>query len=79
MKKVILFATIAVAVSMTSCQKKERDCFCSTTVSYAGNSTTSSETIVYKDVTKKQAQTLCVGYTTTDDVGYTTTKSCELK
>jgi hypothetical protein len=79
MKKVTLIAAVVTAVLMSSCSVKERDCKCTTTYSYAGNSSTSSETIVYKDVTKKQAKTLCVGYTTTDDTGHTTTKSCELE
>jgi hypothetical protein len=78
MKKVILSAAVIAAIFMSSCVK-ERDCKCSTTTSYAGASSTSSETIVYKDVTKKQAKTLCVGYTTTNDAGYTTTKDCELE
>ncbi|MCW3070659.1 MAG: hypothetical protein JWO44_549 [Bacteroidetes bacterium] len=78
MKKVVLFAAAVAAISMSSCVK-ERDCTCTTTNSYAGSSTSSTQTIVYKDVTKKQAKTLCASYTTTDDSGYTTTQDCELK
>lgn len=78
MKKVILFAAAVAAISMSSCVK-ERDCTCTTTSSYAGTSQSSTQTIVYKDVTKKQAKTLCASYTTTDDSGITTTQDCSLK
>jgi hypothetical protein len=78
MKKVILSTAILVASLLTSCVK-ERDCQCTTTNSFAGKNTTSTKTTVYKDVTKKQAKTLCASYTTTDDAGYVTTQDCKLK
>jgi hypothetical protein len=77
MKKVALFAAVVTAISMTSCVK-ERDCKCTTTYSYAGASTSSTQTIVYKDVTKKQGKTLCASYTSTDENGATTTQDCKL-
>jgi hypothetical protein len=78
MKKVILFAAVVSAISFASC-KKERDCACTTTTNYGGASTTSSQTITYKDVTKKQAKTLCASWTTTDTSnGAVTTQSCTL-
>jgi hypothetical protein len=78
MKKLILPIAILAASFLTSCVK-ERDCQCTTTESFAGKSTSSTQATVYKDVTKKQAKTLCASYTTTDDAGYVTTQDCKLK
>lgn len=77
MKKVILFAAAVAAISMSSCVK-ERGCTCTTNSTYAGVTTSSTQKLIYKDVTKKQAKTLCKGYTTTDDNGNTMTKDCSL-
>jgi hypothetical protein len=79
MKNLILSAAVIAAFAMSSCQEKERNCTCKTTYTYAGVSDQTTETIVYKDVTKKQMKNLCVGYTTTDDTGHTTTKDCEIQ
>jgi hypothetical protein len=78
MKKVILSTAVLAVSFLTSCVK-ERDCQCTTTESFAGKSTSSTQTTVFKDVTKKQAKTLCASYTTTDGSGVVTTQDCKLK
>lgn len=80
MKKVILFATVAAAISFTSCKKAEHECECSSTYSFAGSTTDAVVTTeTYKDVTKKHAKSLCYSSSTTNEVGGVTTKTCELK
>ena len=79
MKKIILSSAVAVALIMTSCQKKEHTCSCSSVYTYGGVNTPSSSSVTYKDVTKKNAKTLCVSSTQTDANGGVTTTSCELK
>jgi hypothetical protein len=78
MKKLFLFCAVLTSSLFVSCVK-ERDCECTTTESYAGVSVASSSTTVYKDVTKKQAKTLCVSSTSTDETGVVTTNDCKLK
>jgi hypothetical protein len=78
MKKLILSLTVLTASFFSSCVK-ERDCQCTTTESFAGKSSTSTQTTVFKDVTKKQAKTLCASYTTTNESGVVTTQDCKLK
>jgi hypothetical protein len=78
MKKVILFAAVATAFSFASC-KKEHDCRCTYTTTFGGVSTTSTSTETYKDVTKKNAKTLCVSSTSTSDNGVVTTSSCTVE
>ncbi len=77
MKKTILFVAVLSAISFASC-KKERACTCTSTTTFAGSTSTGAQTKTYKDVTKKQAKTLCVGYTTTDGSGAVTTVDCKL-
>lgn len=79
MKKVILFAAVVSAISFASC-KKEHDCKCTSTTSFAG-STSAPEvtTTTYKDVTKRNAKTLCVSSTTTDPNGAVTTAECTVE
>ncbi|MEO6902342.1 MAG: hypothetical protein ABI315_04215 [Bacteroidia bacterium] len=78
MKKIIFSIPVLALLVLTSCVK-ERDCNCTTTITYAGGSHVSTDKIVYKDVTKTQAKTLCASYTTTDDSGVVTTQDCKLK
>ncbi len=78
MKKVILFVAVTTAFSFASC-KKEHDCKCSSTTSFAGSTTAAAvTTVTYKDVTKKNAKTLCVSSTKTDASGSVTTTECSL-
>jgi hypothetical protein len=77
MKKVILFAAVVSAFSLASC-KKERDCKCTTTTTYAGSSVSGTANTTYKDVTKKQAKMNCISYTRTGDNGQVTTYDCKL-
>lgn len=78
MKKVILFSAVLAALSFASC-KKEHDCTCTSTKTYAGTTTNEGTTIVtYKDVTKRNAKTLCVSSTQTDPDGKVTTSTCTL-
>jgi hypothetical protein len=78
MKKIIFSAAVAVTFLFASCAKKEHTCTCTVTSSYAGTSTSYSTNETYKDVTKKNAKTLCVSSTTTDATGATTTSDCSL-
>lgn len=78
MKKIFFFCAILSVSLFISCVK-ERDCECTTTITYAGVSTISTSNTVYKDVTKKQAKTLCVSSTNTAEDGKVTTKDCKLK
>lgn len=78
MKKLFLFGTTLALFVLASCVK-ERNCSCTTTKSYAGTSTAETSMIVLKDVTKKQAKTLCASSTTTDEKGVVTTKDCKLE
>ena len=83
MKKVTLFAVVAMAVlSLASC-KKDRTCTCTITSSLGGGSSTT--TSVMTKVSKKTGQANCVsgtyenvpsGYSGTVDVE---TRSCTLK
>ena len=78
MKKVILFAAVTTAFTFASC-KKEHDCKCSSTTTFGGSTSAAVETTVtYKDVTKKNAKTLCVSTTKTDASGSVTTNTCTL-
>lgn len=77
MKKVILSAAVLSAFSFASCEK-ERTCTCTSTYTYGGSSTPTTSAKTYKDVTKRQAKTLCVGYTETDANGGVTTTDCKL-
>ena len=78
MKKVLFTVAVVSAVVLTSC-KKEHTCTCTTTTSYAGGSSTSTSSVTYKDVTKKNAKTLCVSSTQTDaTTGATSTSDCSL-
>ncbi len=78
MKKVILFAAVTTAFSFASC-KKEHDCKCSSTYTFGGaTSAAETNTITYKDVTKKNAKTLCVSSTETDANGGVRTTSCSV-
>lgn len=78
MKKVILFAAVLSAFTFASC-KKEHDCKCSTTSTFAGStSPATTTTVTYKDVTKRNAKTLCVSSTETDADGRVTTSTCSL-
>lgn len=78
MKKLFFVCSVLASALLTSCVK-ERDCQCTTTVTYAGASKSSTSNTVYKDVTKKQAKSLCASYTTTDEDGRVTTKDCKLE
>ena len=83
MKKVTLFAVVAMAaLSLASC-KKDRTCTCTVTDSVGGGSSTT--TAVMTKVSKKTGQANCVsgtyqdvpnGYSGTVDVQ---TRSCTLK
>ncbi|MFL5762598.1 MAG: hypothetical protein ACJ77K_01570 [Bacteroidia bacterium] len=78
MKKIMLSAAVAASILMVSC-KKEHTCACTTTTTYAGGSGSSSHSVTYKDVTKRNAKTLCVSSTSTDATsGATTTDDCKL-
>lgn len=78
MKKVILIAAVA-GIAFASCAKKEHDCVCSTTTTFAGSTSPATVTsVTYKDVTKRNAKTLCVSSTTTDANGAVTRSECEL-
>jgi hypothetical protein len=77
MKKVVLFAAAVAAISFVSCEK-ERNCTCTSTYTFGGSSTSATKVTTYKDVTKKQAKTLCVSSTTTDANGGVTTDDCKL-
>ena len=62
MKKLILSATVLVALTIVSCKKANRVCEC----------TTSDGTISYKltdKTTKGEAKAVCVGYKTKDSDG----------
>ncbi len=75
MKKICL-AIILSAFMVSSCSKeKDRECKC-TNIHTDGSTSTSS--IVYKNVTKKEAKTLCKGYTYTVS-NLTVTKECKLE
>lgn len=79
MKKVILFATAVIAISMASCVK-ERECECKSTYTPAGGTAATTTTVyIYKDVTKRQAKMNCISSTYTDAAAGTHTEDCELK
>lgn len=77
MKKTILFVAVLAAISFASC-KKERECTCTVTSTFGGTSSSGTQTRTYKDVTKKQAKTLCAGWTETSASGTVTTADCKL-
>jgi hypothetical protein len=62
---------------MVSC-KKEHTCTCTSTYTSGGVSSTATTSITYKDVTKRNAKTLCVSSTQTDAAGGVTTDDCKL-
>jgi hypothetical protein len=78
MKKIIFSTAVAATVLLASCAKKEHTCTCTVVSSYAGTSSSSTYSETYKDVTKKNAKTLCVSSTSTDASGVTTTSDCSL-
>lgn len=77
MKKLILAAVVLSSSFVISC-KKDRNCTCTITKTYGGIGTVNTTAIVYKSVSKKQAKTLCVSYTSTSDGGTLTTETCKL-
>jgi hypothetical protein len=73
MKKIILFAIVAAAVTMASC-RKERTCNCTTTSTYPVGNTTYTSTSSVKITTEKQRKKFFKAH---NDCYSTTTTSIE--
>jgi len=80
MKKSLIFLGVVAAFSLTSC-KKDRTCSCVYTSTVPG-STSSTDTWVMSEVSKKSAKVNCVSakqdYTVAGTT-YTDTRTCEIK